>query len=241
VLVAAPSFHRAEALALAKLNAAAPRAAIGLHLALTAPFRPVSGTFAPSAADGFLPLGVTLRHALLHRLRHDALTTEIAGQLERFTAAFGRAPDFVDGHQHVQLFPQICEAVLRLVREKAPQAWVRQCGRVMPFAARLADRKGLLLDLLSFRLRRRARALGVRTNRAFAGTYEFDRGADFPGIFPRFLERLPDGGVVMCHPGFVDAELQRLDPLTTQREQEYAFFADDSFPALLKRCGVVLA
>jgi predicted glycoside hydrolase/deacetylase ChbG (UPF0249 family) len=37
----------------------------------------------------------------------------------------------------------------------------------------------------------------------------------------------------MCHPGFVDAELRRLDPLTTLREREYAFLASDAFPAVL--------
>jgi len=81
----------------------------------------------------------------------------------------------------------------------------------------------------------------VRTNCAFAGTYEFDCGADFPALFPRFLDHLPDGGLVMCHPGFVDAELERLDPLTTLREREYAFFAGDAFPALLGGHGVALA
>ena len=47
--------------------------------------------------------------------------------------------------------------------------------------------------------------------------------------------------VVMCHPGFVDAELQRLDPLTELREKEYVFFAGDEFPAVLARHGVALA
>jgi len=47
--------------------------------------------------------------------------------------------------------------------------------------------------------------------------------------------------VVMCHPGFVDAELQRLDPLTTLREKEYAYFAGDAFPAALASHGVALA
>jgi predicted glycoside hydrolase/deacetylase ChbG (UPF0249 family) len=45
----------------------------------------------------------------------------------------------------------------------------------------------------------------------------------------------------MCHPGFVDSELQKLDPLTTLREQEYAFLVQDTFPALLARHGVALA
>ena len=44
----------------------------------------------------------------------------------------------------------------------------------------------------------------------------------------------------MCHPGFVDAELQRLDPLTGLREREYAFFAGDAFLPLLARHRVTL-
>jgi hypothetical protein len=39
----------------------------------------------------------------------------------------------------------------------------------------------------------------------------------------------------------VDAELQRLDDLTTMREQEYAFFAGERFPALLAAHGIALA
>ena len=45
----------------------------------------------------------------------------------------------------------------------------------------------------------------------------------------------------MCHPGFVDAELRRLDPLTMLREKEYAFLAGDAFPALLAAQSVALA
>jgi predicted glycoside hydrolase/deacetylase ChbG (UPF0249 family) len=240
-MVVAPSLNRSEAVSLNVLNSVAPRAAIGLHLTLTAPFRPLSKGFGPLSEGGFLPLEATLRHALMRRFDAAALASEIAAQLKAFGIVFGRAPDFVDGHQHVQLFPQISDAVLNVVKEAAPQAWVRQCGRVAPLGRRFGDRKGLLLDILSWRFRRRATALGLATNPAFAGTYHFDDAADFAAQFPRFLDRLPDGGLVMCHPGFVDAELQRLDPLTTLREKEYAFFADDGFPALLAGHGVALA
>ena len=50
-------------------------------------------------------------------------------QLAAFKELFGRAPDFVDGHQHAQLFPQVRDAFLRAVKEAAPGAWVRQGGR----------------------------------------------------------------------------------------------------------------
>jgi len=241
VMVVAPSFHRAEANALAVLNSVAARVAIGLHVTLTAPFRPLSTGFGPLQDGHFLPLAATFTHAALRRFARDALKAEIGHQLEAFRDAFGRAPDFIDGHQHVHLFPQIARALLEVAKERAPGAWLRQCGRVVPWANRFADRKGLLLDALSWRFRRRAAALRLRTNPGFAGTYDFNDDADFAALFPRFLEALPDGGLVMCHPGFVDAELQRLDPLTTLREKEYAYLVGDEFLGVLAAQGTTLA
>jgi predicted glycoside hydrolase/deacetylase ChbG (UPF0249 family) len=241
VMVVAPSFQSAEAKSLDALNAGVRRAAVGLHVTLTAPFRPLSEGFEPADKGAFLPLVTTLRQACLHRFRRDRLTAEISAQFEAFIAAFGRAPDFVDGHQHVQLFPQVSEAILDAAQARAPHAWVRQCGRALPLYKRFSDRKGLLLDLMSRKFRARATALGVRTNAAFAGTYDFAADADYAEQFPVFLESLPENSVVMCHPGFVDAELKRLDPLTTLREREYAYFAGDRFPSVLQTAGIVLA
>lgn len=240
VMVAAPSFQQSEARALSALNAGMQRVAVGLHVTLTAPFRPLSDGFAPSRDGAFHSLGSMLMRASLHSLKPSALVAEVARQLRAFVDHFGRTPDFIDGHQHVHLFPQVRDAVLKVAKQDAPHAWVRQCGRVPPFAYRIGDRKGLLLDVLSRTFRRRATEAGVRTNPAFAGTYDYGDQADFAAMFPRFLDQMPDGGVIMCHPGFVDAELQRLDPLTTLREQEYAYFIDDGFPDLLARHDIAL-
>ncbi len=241
VMVVAPSFDRAQAAALHELNVAEKRAAIGLHVTLTAPFRPHSKGFHPLRAGAFLPLGQMLRAAMLRRLNHDHLAAEIAMQLKAFVVAFGRPPDFVDGHQHVHLFPQIRDALLTVVKHAAPDAWVRQCGGTRPLRKRLADRKGLFLDALSVAFRRRAQEHGLRTNPGFAGTYGYRNDADFAALVPTFLDGLPDNGLVMCHPGFVDAELTRLDPLTSLREREYALLAGDGFAALLAAHGVELA
>jgi chitin disaccharide deacetylase len=241
VMVAAPSCTRAEARSLAILNSGAPRAAIGLHVTLTAPFRPLSKGFRPLADGAFPPLKALMRSALLRRLDQGVIAAEIEAQLAAFAAAFGRAPDFVDGHQHVQLLPQVREEVLAAVKRQAPDAWVRQCGSAQPAIRRLSDPKGLLLDVLSRALRVRAVALGVATNPAFAGTYSFRPTADFARLFPRFLDDLPDGGVIMCHPGHVDPDLVRLDQLTDLREREYAYFCSDAFPAALAAHGAALA
>jgi len=239
VMVAAPSFQPSDADALAGLNEDETRVAIGLHVTLTAPFKPLTPGYGPLRNRAFLPLEGMLLAAFLQRLSRERLAAEIAAQLQAFIAAFGRPPDFVDGHQHVQLFPQVREAFLSAVKEKAPQAWVRQCGRSIPLRRRF-DRKALLLDMLSYSFRRRARAKGLSTNPAFAGAYDFRGEPDFAKLFPRFLHRLPPEGVVMCHPGLVDDELKRLDPLTTQREREYAYLAGDDLPPTLAAYGVAL-
>lgn len=243
VMVAAPSFSRAEAVPLALLNAGGTRAAIGLHVTLTGPFKPMSAGFAPLRDGEFLPLSEMLKRSMLRLLSRRRLKVEIATQFEAFVRVFGRAPDFVDGHQHVQLFPQVRDLFLQAVKEIAPGAWVRQCGRVaLPWRRRVADKKALLLDLLSGTFRKRAAELGVATNPAFAGAYDFAApDADFASLFSGFVEGMPAGGVIMCHPGKVDAELERLDPLTHQREREYSFLAGDRFPAVLQEQGVTLA
>ena len=103
--------------------------------------------------------------------------------------------------------------------------------------------KAWVLDALSAKFRALAAERGIATNPAFAGAYDFSSAgeADFPRLFPGFLRELPAGSVVMCHPGFVDAELERLDPLTKQREREYAYLASDDFPAVLRAHGLTLA
>jgi predicted glycoside hydrolase/deacetylase ChbG (UPF0249 family) len=271
VMVLAPACHRSEALALDALNSTARRVAIGLHVTLTAPFRPLSHGLQHvpqkrepvlrtrtcsnkeierdddskkshrALSNGeFMPLGAMVRHAFLHRFDQSSLVAEMEAQLKGFRELFGRAPDYIDGHHHVHLLPQVRDAVLTVTKQRAPNAWIRQCGRGALLIKKIADYKGFFLDLLSRDFQRRACAAGLRTNPAFAGTYEFHDDADFAQLFPRFLDRLGDGSVVMCHPGFVDAQLQRLDPLTTLREREYAFLAGDSFSEVLAAHGVAL-
>lgn len=240
VMVAAPHLGKDEARSLAALNERDKRAAIGLHVTLTAPFKPLSPGYAPLRDGSFLPLAEMMRAAIARRLQPDFLVTEITAQLRAFHDAFNRLPDFVDGHQHVHLFPQVRDAFVKVVAELAPNAWVRQCGRANSLR-RLHDRKALVLDILSMAFRRRADRRGLATNPAFAGAYAFTAKAKFSKIFPRFLTGLPDGGLIMCHPGHVDAELKRLDTLTTLREQELAYFSSDEFPEILAAHGVELS
>jgi predicted glycoside hydrolase/deacetylase ChbG (UPF0249 family) len=236
VMMVGPAVGRDE---VAALQGCASGCAIGLHVTLTAPFHPLTMHFRPLHGGAFLPLGRLLRKSLLRGLDRDIIGAEISAQLIRFRDTFGRPPDYVDGHQHVQLFPQIRDAFLAAVRDAAPKAWVRQCGRSAPSPSPW-PLKAWLLDTLSARFRRRCDTLGIAYNPGFAGAYDFSRQADFGDLMPGFLHDLPDAGLVMCHPGFVDEVLVSLDPLTTQRERELAFLASDRWPHLLQAESVAL-
>ena len=240
VMMAAPHIDNKEVAALMRLNERKTRVAIGLHVTLTAPFKPLTDDFVPLRGEHFMPQPELMRAAMTRRLRPALIAIEIAAQLRAFHKAFGRMPDFLDGHQHVQLLPQVRTAFLRVTADNAPNAWVRQGGRARAGRV-LHDRKSMVLDILSLGFRSQATRLGLTTNPAFAGAYMFNAKADYARIFPRFLKGLPDGGLIMCHPGFVDDALKAVDPLTTLREHEFAFFNSDAYLELLAAHGVELA
>jgi predicted glycoside hydrolase/deacetylase ChbG (UPF0249 family) len=244
VMVTGPAVGRDDIDALKSAVATNPHCAIGLHAVLTAPFHPLTMHFKPLDGGLFLPLAKMLRTSLLARLDREIIQAEFVAQISAFVALMGRAPDYVDGHQHVQVFPQVRDAFLAAVKSHAPNAWVRQCGRNQPLlqglVKGLGTPKALVLDVLSRQFRRKAVRAGIAFNPGFAGAYDFTTQPEFGALMQSFLEGLPDGGLVMCHPGFVDDVLVSLDPLTDQREREYAYLAGDDFPALLARNRVAL-
>jgi hypothetical protein len=239
-MVVGPAIGRDEASALKAAAGTNPRCAIGLHVTLTAPFRPLTMHFRPIEGGLFLPHTKLLRRGLTGRLDSELIYTELMVQFTTFVDLFGRSPDFVDGHQHVQLFPGVRKAFLAAVKEAAPNAWIRQCGRDRPWVQGLDSPKALVLDILSAQFRRRAARTQLTFNPAFAGAYDFSKEPEFGPLMRQFLQGMPEAGVVMCHPGIVDDVLVSLDPLTVQREREYEFFRGEQFFPLLATSQVTL-
>jgi predicted glycoside hydrolase/deacetylase ChbG (UPF0249 family) len=240
VMVVGPAIGRDEVSALTAAAKANPRCAIGLHVTLTAPFRPLTMHFRPTEGGLFLPHTRLLRRGLIGRLDSELVHTEVTVQLAAFADLFGRPPDFVDGHQHVQLFPGVRAAFLAAARTAAPGAWIRQCGRDRPWAESLDSPKALGLDALSAQFRKRATRAHVVVNPAFAGAYDFSQAPEFGALMQQFVRGMPEAGVVMCHPGIVDDVLISLDPLTTQREREYEFLRGEQFLPLLAANEITL-
>jgi chitin disaccharide deacetylase len=240
VMVVAPAIGRDEVASLQAVVRQSPRCAVGLHVTLTAPFRPLSLHFRPLDGDMFLPFPRLLGAGLSRRLDPELIHAEVERQLATFHESFGRLPDFVDGHQHAQLYPVVRDGFLAAVKEKAPNAWVRQARRNQPLFRRPVSPKAIFLDLLSMQFTQLASRAGLATNPAFSGAYDYSRRVDYGALMRTFLVDLPEHGLVMCHPGFVDDVLISLDQLTTTREIEHGYLASDAFPRLMKMNNVTL-
>lgn len=227
-----------EAKALLSVKAPIPFQ-IGLHATLTGGFRPLSATPIPSP-EGHLPMShQTWPPFGFLRISGTRVKAEVGAQLKKFIRVFGRAPDYVDGHQHVQLMPGIRGPFLEAVKERAPNAWVRQCAPAR-WSDEFLNAKSRFLGFLSLGFRRKARHANLTFNPAFSGAYDYDRRSDFGASFARFIDGMPEGGVVMCHPGHPDDILRSRDTLTDQREKEFSFLLSGEMPRILSQADLCL-
>lgn len=219
------------------------RADLGLHLTLT-DFEPL-GPMPSLAPSGRLPaLPQLLRRAFLGQLDHEEIAAEVDRQIDRFEAAIGSAPAFLDGHQHVHLLPIVRAIVLdRCVgRLSRTRPYVRSCvdSPSAILARGVAPMRALVINALGRGLAADARRAGVRTNSVFRGVRSFGGHERYRMIFPRFLTVPVPRMLIACHPGRVDRHLEAVDPVTAPREDELHYFLSDLFPRALDAAGVIL-
>lgn len=225
----------------ARLLARADLADIGLHLTLTdlAPLGAMPG-FAP---QGVPPrLGPLVAKGVAMLLPYSEIKAEIGRQIDRFEALFGRAPDHVDGHQHVHLLPQVRNALMAHFdsgRLRADRTYVRSCAEPM---ARIVRRgievpKTAFLSLLAGGLVRECATRGIRTNDSFRGVTAFRTDRPFGDTFRLFLDAGGRVPLAMCHPA-IGGPFHATDPIGAARMLEYAYYAGPAFAADLAAAGM---
>lgn len=197
---------------------------IGLHLNLTQAFG-VNSWFRPlpalivSAYSGFLP--------------RRKIRQSLADQLDRFIRAFGRAPDYVDGHQHVHQLPLVRDCVLALLAERGINPWVRITAPMI--APQLTVKEWLVTHLGAPTLRIQAQQAGFRVPPAFAGVYGFDQTeAGYLALLDDWLKAAPDDTVLMCHPGYPSTK-SAWDPIAPARAIELAVLQSAAFADLISK------
>ena len=200
---------------------------VGLHLDLTEfPQQPALLT----------PIKRLIVRAYLRRLDEAVLRSEIRAQFDAFEQAMGRAPAFVDGHQHVHQLPMVRTLLLQELARRYPAGnlWLR--ATFSPQGAAHSDAvtgfKSHGIALLGARsLSKLARRQGLRQNVRLLGVYDFTGGVQqYRARLTRWLRAAKDGDLLMCHVGLPS---HMPDVLADTRKDEFAVLAAPDFETLL--------
>lgn len=158
-------------------------------------------------------------------------------QLERFETLTGRAPTFVDGHQHVHQFPVIRDGLIAALARRYPgeNFFVRNTQSAIWRGA-----KAWLIGALGTPcLRGLARRAGHASNADFCGVYDFSERRDLGRAWRDWLASSPPrGGLVMCHPALAR---DPGDAIGAARVNELRFLRSAQFADLLGEAGVAIA
>ena len=153
------------------------------------------------------------------------MADRVAAQLDRFEAAVGAPPAFVDGHHHVHQLRPVRNALLRVLRDRYGDhpPYVRSVVPLRPRGTKAA----IVAGLGARPLLRRLEEGGIPHNPDFAGVYDLSARSDFPGLLRGWLGDLADGGLVMCHPGLPGEGPVAAARGAEMRHLESERFADD--------------
>ncbi|MDR3395274.1 MAG: ChbG/HpnK family deacetylase [Parasulfuritortus sp.] len=203
---------------------------VGLHLDWTS-------DFAQAAGHG-LPLGAAMRRAVLGGFDQVQATTVIERQLDLFEAHWQTMPDYVDGHQHVQQFAGIRQALVAVLARRYGQQAVKPYLRISRPPRGTADLKGRVIAWMGAdALEEIAASQDITGATGLLGIHDFSGSpADYAGFMSRWLAQAPMGAIIMCHPAHA---CEPGDEIGVSRVQEFAYLAGPEFAAALDRAGVV--
>jgi chitin disaccharide deacetylase len=190
------------------------RISVGLHLDWTS-------DFALAAGHG-MSLGSAMLRAVAGGFSAQKARAVIAQQLDQFEAHWGSAPDHVDGHQHVQQFAGIRQALVQEVVRRYPQSppWLRISD---PVHDQKILKAMVLRALGAAPLKALAKQAGLPCRPFLAGIYNFRGGQTYYGeLLSHWQRDAPQGTVIMCHPA---TRAEAGDSIGPARVWEYAALA----------------
>jgi len=211
---------------------------VGLHLDWTSDFAVSSGHGLSLPAAMFkATLGGFARGAAA-----DLTRALIERQLDAFEAQWKAPPDYVDGHQHVQQFAGIREALVAALlsryagRGSSCQMPYLRISRPPPGHTDL--KTWVIAALGADALERLAAQAGVKVAASLSGIYDFGGDeARYGRLMARWLAGAPERSIIMCHPA---QAAEAGDAIGAARLREFAYLSAADFPAALTKAGVRL-
>lgn len=204
---------------------------VGLHLDWTSEFAQTAGHGAP--------LGALMRRSCWPGLAPEPVRAEVQRQLDHFEQHWGAPPDHVDGHQHVQQFPGIRQAVVDVLAQRYP-AGPRPYLRISRPVGWQGGLKGrVIAGMGAGALLRLARSQGLAGAPFLSGIDDFQSDvAGYAQSMSRWLAEAPDACLIMCHPALAAESGDEIGPA---RLREWTYLSSPAFAAALQQAQVQLA
>lgn len=238
-----------DAEALKQLNADID---IGLHITLTD--QTSLSNMPTMAPKKQLPtVGSLLKNSIFGQINKSEIRGEIEQQIAAFQSVMGRFPDYLDGHHHVHQFPQIRDVFVNCCQsfKSTETFYVRATTESVSTILKrnISIFKTIMISIFGQAFKSSAVQAELSTNTGFSGMYNYAKSNQerlaldmvvFRDAMKHFLIGARENMIIMCHPGFVDKQLARLDSLTWQREAEYKLLASEEYTKLLAEHRVTI-
>lgn len=204
---------------------------VGLHLDWTSEFAVASG-------HG-LSLGKAMLKAALGGFDPVAARVVIERQLDLFEAHWQAPPDYVDGHQHVQQFAGIREALVQALTRRYGQQERKPYLRISRAAPGTADVKSRVIAAMGAGAIEKIAAHAQLTGAAaLLGIYDFSGSVErYASLMAGWLKEAPPRSIIMCHPAL---SAEPGDAIGGARAQEFAYLSSAAFSEALAQAGVQL-
>ena len=199
---------------------------VGLHFNLTLPFDQPARKVSTIMAS-----------CLLRKIDKATLLRTFDSQWQSFIRFFGRPPDFIDGHQHVHVFPVVREIITTEIAARSPSCSIRSLSPPSGLPSHLLKRS--VLECFNRRMVTLIRKKGLSSNHTFAGFRSYPSSTDFPVLFNRWLSAATDDTLIMCHPGFAGSDTT--DPIRNCRPDEFLYLSSPEFENDLRAADISTA
>lgn len=182
---------------------------LGLHFCLTLPFYPLT----PFKAN---------------RQSKEWIRAELQKQWDKFTQLFGHAPQFIDGHQHIQLWPTIGKIMVEFVGKKQKEGircYFRASTHQPQLHWKARGLRGWIFDRQTRMLGNLASQNEIQCCESIYGFRSLKKAPTANSFFPLNVPKNPNI-LFFTHPGLVDIILSSRDSVTEIREKEYSLLQD---------------
>jgi len=208
---------------------------LGVHLNLTQ-------DLGDPAQAPVISLPALITRAYAGRLDAAWVDQHLTRQFDAFENVMGRAPDYVDGHQHVHQLPGVLPRLLRLLAQRygSNASWLRHTapGMLDGVPLREAVKARLVGAMGASAVARIAGRDGWRMNRRLLGVYDPQGGArHYSRLLQLWLHNARDGDLVVCLPAVSGG----CDIQAAQRVAEFEVLARPELADWMRLNGVCVA